>query len=89
MQTFTFQKQMEVWFKRYIKNRDPKKVSVCKAKPYGDRYIKFMRHSVFQQPINAQTGDATIKSMLSAAIQELIRKNSNKDWVKLPSQNAN
>lgn len=44
LQVYNFQKKAEVLFKRYIKNKDPKKVSVCHSKPYGNRYIHFMRH---------------------------------------------
>lgn len=47
LQTFNFQKKVEVWYKKYLKNRDPKKVSVSNSNFYGDRYINFMRHSVF------------------------------------------
>lgn len=46
--TYNFNKKTEVFFKTYIKQYDPKKVSVCHSSPYGNRYIKFMREQVFE-----------------------------------------
>lgn len=73
LQVYNFQKKAEVFFKRFIKNKDPKKVSVCHSKPYGNRYIHFMRHSVFEQPYELQKNQI-FKKIMDEAIQDIMRR---------------
>lgn len=57
-------KKMEVMAKRIFKNADTKKLSAVPSDKYGDRFIKFMKGSVFDKPIGEEK-DNMIRRMIS------------------------
>lgn len=59
--------------KRVFKNVNTKKLSAVPADPYGDRFIDFMRNSVFEKPRDADS-DNLLKRMISQAIMEQFRQ---------------
>ena len=48
LQTFDLGKKQEVLAKRLFKHADPQKLSAVPPDPYGNRFLKFMKESVFQ-----------------------------------------
>jgi len=53
LQTFDRGKKMEVLAKRVFKNVDPTRLSAVPSDPYGNRFVEFMKNSVFEKPLEA------------------------------------
>jgi hypothetical protein len=49
LQTFDSGKKKEVLAKKIFKRADPKKLSAIPSEPYGERFMHFMKSSVFQR----------------------------------------
>ena len=59
-------KRQEQIAKKMFKNADPQKISAMPAEPYGNRFLKFMKNTVFEFDKKSlqKTNQETIKELV-------------------------